>query len=151
VEAEETGGGAMNQKNLTVPMVLPGPIRCKSNAPLGLSDLSRPVRIRKSGRPHQQIWLRPNAADYAGRLKVRAAATLDELMCDVTRASLSPSHYSFLHRPNRFDFSRATLKARDLFDRFRPHFILPMKRIATAATTVITLAYVSNHRLESFW
>src|SRR5438874_13164965 len=98
----------MSQKNLTVPAVLPGPkIRCKSNAPLALSDQSRPVRIRKSGRPHQQIWVRPDAAEYAGRVKVRAAATLDELMCDVTRASLSPSHYSFLHRPNRFDFSRA--------------------------------------------
>src|SRR5207302_3391509 len=125
--------------------------RCRSDAQLHISDPARPIRIKRSGRPHDQIWLRPTAADYAGRVKVRAAATLDELMCQVTRASLSPSHYSFLQRPNRFDFSKAALKVRDLFDRFRPHFILPMKRVATAVITVITLAHASNHRPDSFW
>ena len=116
-----------------------------------MPPLNRPVRISRSGRRHEQIWLRPTAAEDANPLRVHAAATLDEVMCQVTRASLSPSHYSFLHRPNRFEFSGATLKMRDVFDRCWPTLALPIRRIAGAVMTLITLAHASSHRPESFW
>ena len=116
-----------------------------------MSRTNRPPRMKRTGRPHQQIWLRPTAADYASQLRVHAAATLDEVMCQVTRASLSPSHYSFLQRPNRFDRSRAMLKLSEIFDRFRPAFALPVKRIAAAMITFLTLVQTSHHRPELFW
>jgi hypothetical protein len=142
----------MNLKNLTIPPALSVPKKsCRSDASLRLSTQPRPVRIKKSGRPHEQIWVRPNAAEQTARVKLRAAATLDELMCQVTHASLSPSHYSFLQRPNRFDFSRAAVRMRDIFDRFRPSLMVPMKRVATAVMTLITLVHASHHRPESFW
>ena len=106
---------------------------------------NRPVRLKKSGQPHQQIWLQPTPTEYVGRVKLPASATLDEVMCQVTRASLSPAHYSFLQRPNRFEFGRATLKLRDCLDRLRPTFAIPMKRIASAIVTVITLTHASLH------
>jgi len=142
----------MNRENAAPPSVLPQPKnRCRSKAPLAMPALNRPVRIKRSGRPHEQNWLRPTAAECASRLRVHAAATLDEVMCQVTRASLSPSHYSFLQRPNRFELSKAALKVRDLFDRLRPAFVVPMKRIAGAVITFITLIHASHQRPESFW
>ena len=141
----------MNQIDSTRSVSLAPKRRCKFDTALRLRVTARPTRIKKSGRPHEQIWLRPSAADCAGRLKLRAAATLDEMMCQVTRASLSPPHYSFLQRPNRFDFGKTFVKLRDLVDRCRSCFALPMKRVAAAFITLLTLAHAWHHRPESFW
>jgi len=119
--------------------------RCRFDSGTLIDDRARPVRMKKSGRPHEQIWLRSSAVASAGRLKVRAAASLDEFMCGVTRASLSPSHFSFLQRPARVDVTNALLKARDFFDRFRLFVRLPVKRIAAAAMTIVTLIHTSQH------
>ena len=142
----------MNQKPSSIRSVEAVPKkRCRSDGRITMSWTNRPPRMKRTGRPHQQIWLRPTAADHASRLRVHAAATLDEVMCQVTRASLSPSHYSFLNRPSRFEFSKAALKVRDLLDRLRPAFVLPMKRIASGVITFITVVHASHHRPESFW
>jgi hypothetical protein len=142
----------VNKKSRSTRCLSPAPKKgCQSVRPLTMPTLNRPVRIKKSGRPHEQVWVRSTAAEYESGLRMHAAATLDEMMCQVTRASLSPSHYSFLNRPNRFDFSGAAVKLRDLCERCRPAFAVPIKRVVGAVMTLIALAQASSHRPESFW
>src|SRR5690242_7759182 len=111
----------MKQKQSANPAMVPAPKkRYRLDAAITTFGPTRPVRIRKSGRPHQQIWLRAADVDSNARLKISNAATLDELMCQVTLASLSPSHFSSLRRPPRSHLTKAALWTRDLLDRILP-------------------------------
>jgi hypothetical protein len=100
---------------------------------------THPHRLKKSGRPHEQIWLRPSTANSRARFKVPAGPTLDELMCQVTSASLSPSHFPISPRPNAMRMRKVKHKASDFLQTWQRSVLLRVRQIAAAVIIVMRL------------
>jgi hypothetical protein len=109
-----------------------------------IHSFHRMPRMKKSGRPHQQIWLRPSTENSATQLKLPTGPSLDEMMCHVTTASLSPAHFAFLNNyHSRMKWLRA--RALDLLDKYQPAALPTLKRLATAAVTLVAFIAVRFH------
>ena len=118
---------------------------------LQLIPLSRISRMKRTGHPHQQIWLHPGSTEGTRPLRLPAASSMDEMMCCFTQASLSPAHFAFLgnyHR--RMEWLKA--KALETFDMYQPTILIGLKRMATfTAAFVSVTAALRAHRLPSLW
>jgi hypothetical protein len=133
--------------------------RCKAAEPLAPAEMNvqtvtsshRKPKMKRTGQPHQQIWVRPLNRDGATRLKLPSAATLDEMMCGFTQASLSPAHFSLLENYHqRLEHLHA--RALELFYRYRPSVLLTLKRALHSAVAVISLmAALRPHPAAKPW
>jgi hypothetical protein len=116
-----------------------------------IASPQRKPRMKRSGHPHPQIWLRATSAEVPARVRLPAAATVDEMVCGFTRASLSPAHFAFL-RSYRRRLEWLMSKASATFDRHQPAMWVGLKRIATlTAAFASTMATLRTHRWASLW
>jgi hypothetical protein len=99
----------------------------------------RMPRMKKSGRPHQQIWLRPSTENSATPLKLPTGPSLDEMISGVTQASLSAAHFSFLRRYDDRVVQRFKAKAREIFYTYQPLVLPRLKRVAISAVTLLAM------------
>src|ERR1700736_1509447 len=116
-----------------------------------IHSFHRLPRMKKSGRPHQQIWLRPSTEDSATPLKLPTGPSLDEMMSRVTQASLSAAHFSFLRRYDDRVVQRLKAAAREIFYNYQPLVLLRLKRIACAVTLVAMIAAQRAHHSAKPW
>src|ERR1700736_12316 len=102
-----------------------------------IHSFHRMPRMKKSGRPHQQIWLRPSKENSATQLKLPTGPSLDEMISGVTQASLSAAHFSCLRRYDDRVVPRLKATAREIFYTYQPLVLPTLKRVAISAVTLL--------------
>jgi len=114
---------------------------------IALPAVHRMPRMKRSGRPHPQIWARPATAIDNTPVKLPAASSLDEVMSCVTEASLSPAHVSAVPHWNREVRETLKTKALEIFYRCEPEVLVTVKRIraSTFALKEWTAALWTRH------
>ena len=110
----------------------------------------RKPRMKRTGHPHEQIWLRAVNGNSATRLKLPSAPTLDEMMCRFTRASLSPARFAFLRNyPQRME--RLHAQALEIFYRYQPSVSITLRRVARFAVVFLGLTALRAHESAKPW
>src|ERR1700737_3915854 len=104
-----------------------------------IHSFHRMPRMKKSGRPHQQIWLRPSTENSATQLKLPTGPSLDEMISGVTQASLSAAHFSFLRRYDDRGVQRFRATARGILYKYQPLVLPRLKRVAISAVTLLAM------------
>ena len=146
-------------------------IAIAATIPLTIPSFQRMPRMKRSARPHPQVWVRPSTTDATNELKSTVATNVEK-KTPVAKLRSSPPSFAILrhHNTRMVEYLKTkTLeifykyeprvrryntrvvepvkaKALELFYKYEPRVLIKLRRIGTLAVTLAsTIAALRGH------